>query len=586
MMNQRSRLPTWIPLLAAAVIAGELGVLGLVLAGMLRGPGRNLLPQALVGGAVVLAALAGYLLRRHGEQLPAVPARLGLAFLSLVSFALVGVYFFSVRALLALPYDLGSWSEPMMIVDIIKLRAGALLYLPPDDSNSNTYTFLAPVMTYFLAWASGHSASIPAYRVIQQVYLALAALLAGSSAFDLFALAAPEKSKVLGRVWLLFFVPASFLFATNNQTNVFNVYLHNDPLALLLSTLAFWLMIKHATSGNDRLLLAMAAMPALCFLSKQYLAVWAAVYSVYLWLDGRYTLGRVIVFAAASFGLVALTIGACMAVWGQPFRYWVFQVMGSHVVSFTRMGGRFADAGWYIALGLVGGLVLARGENLQRLLGILAGWLFLLFGALYTSGITFHPSHLGPLTMVSVCFFLAAVAKLWPVAEEAPTSRRAEGWAQVVLSCGVILAVFAGLGFTLGRPHPVTPDLFRYAHAIEREFEGQTPERVLLDIGDWVYLPGNVVMKDRSSIFVTHRTPEHWKLIDRIRERAYARILLHVLPDGRFSYDIGPGRGIGKVVEQNYREVRRIPPAAGMEGWLYYNNMMTEVVVFEPIPEG
>jgi hypothetical protein len=580
------KIPGWIRLIVALVLAAQAGILLLVLAGALPGPARNLLPQALFGGAMIFAALAAWLLRFHEDALPPAPARAGIIFLAIFALFLVGVYFKNMRALLAMPYDLASWSEPMLVVDIIKLHTGTPLYLPPGDSNSNTYTFLAPVVTYWLARIAGHPASIPVYRLIQQLFLALAALLAASSAVGLLRVVKAEEALRLRRWWFPFFFFASFLFATNDQTSVFNIYLHNDPIALLASTLAFWLLVKHAVSRDDRWLWPMAVMPAFGFLAKQYLALWAAVYAVYLWLDGKYAVRSVVKFAAACFASVALAILGCVAVWGKPFVYWVFQVMGGHTVAFVDIVGRFGDAGWYIVLGLVAGLTLLHGENFQRLAGIMAGWLILLFGGLYTSGITFHPSHLGPLAMVSCCFVLAALAKLWPAGDAGGQNSRTQQWARLVLGCVTVVAVFAALRFPEGRSRPASPDLARYAHAIEHEFEGLPPDRVLLDVGEWVYLRADIVMKDQQSILVTHRV--HSRINDtlqRAESRYYARILVHLLKDGHFSYEIGHPRGVEDALLRNYREVRRIPHAEGMENWLYHDMMMGDIVVLEPIPQ-
>lgn len=580
------KIPGWVKFIAGLVLAGQAGALGLKLAHVLQGPAQNLVPQALLGGAIALCLLAAWLLRFHADDFPPAPVRAGIVFLAVFALALTGVYFASMRGLLSMPYDLASWSEPMMVVDIIKLRAGAPLYLLPGDSNSNTYTFLAPVLTYWIARLFGHPASIPAYRLIQQLFLALAAWLAALSTLGLLQLVKAEAALRLRRLWFPFFFFTSFLFATNDQTGVFNIYLHNDPIALLASTLAFWFLVKHAVSRNDRWLWLMAAMPAVGFLAKQYLALWAAVYVIYLWLDGGYSLRTVLKFAGACFGSVALAILACVAVWGQPFRYWVFQVMGGHVVQFAFIFDRFSDAGWYIALGLAGGLMLVRAEGFARLLGIFAGWFLLLAGGLYTSGITFHPSHLGPLAMISACFILAALAKHWP-AGDAPAGSRGQQWFQVLLACGAVAVVFGALRFTEGRGHPVSPDLARYAHAIEHEFEGLPAERVLLDDGDWVYLRSSVVMKDRQPILVTHRVPKNFSdVFERAQARFYSRILVHILKDGRYSYDVGRDRGIGPALLRNYREIRRIPHPDGMELWLYHDLMLGDVAVLEPMPQG
>jgi hypothetical protein len=596
-MNLPPQSRFWFRWLAALTVAGILAVGALVFLGVLKGASRNLLPQALAGGLLVLAALGLTLLRYFPETLPAPPVRGTLVLLILFSLLLMGVYLASMRALLRLPYDLASWSEPMFVVDIIKLRMGQPLYLPAGDGNSNVYTFLTPVVSYALAKVAGRPESIPFYRLLQQFYLFCAALLAASAALQLAGMTAPEKLRLGRRLWWCFFFLASFLFLTNDATGVFNIYLHNDPFSAAVSLLAFWAMVKHAScaaaSGTEspaanRWLCVMAVLPAVGFLAKQYLAIWAAAYVLYLWIEGSSSLPRLLKFSAAAFGGVALAIGAGLAMWGGNFRYWVFQVMGATVISFARLSDRFADAGWHLVLGLLGGLilVLVRGANFPRLLGIFSAWFVLFAGAISTSGITFHPSHFGPCTEVGFCLFLAGLAVLWPEANPSP-DLRALGWFRTLLLCLSVFLVFAGLHLTQGRPHPVQGDLFRYVQQIEKEFEDLPADRVLLDNGEWIYLKKNVLMKDRFPILVSERKREAYApFLDRIRTRTYARILVHVLPDGRFSYDIGPGRGIGPEMLSNYREVRRIPRVVGMESWLYYTQSMSDVVVLEPLPQG
>ncbi len=174
-------IPKWIRVAALLIVLGQAGALGLVLAGKLHGPARNLGLQAVLGGATVLVALAGYLLRYHSEIFRSSPSRIGLPLLTLLALALTGLYAVRVYQLLTLPYDLASWTETFFITDIIKLRTGTSLYLPPDDSNSSVYTPGAPAVSYFLAWVFGRTASIPFYSLLQQFYLVLAAIAAAAA---------------------------------------------------------------------------------------------------------------------------------------------------------------------------------------------------------------------------------------------------------------------------------------------------------------------------------------------------------------------------------------------------------------------
>ena len=577
-----SVIPKWVRLVAILTVMAQAAAFAAFFSGRLQGSARNVLFQVIIGGLGVLVLLAGYLWRYHATAVPPAPSRLGIVLLIILAVGLSALYVYRVRPLLRMPYDLASWSEPMMIVDIIKLRTGESLYLPPDDSNSTVYTPGAPAVTYFLAWLFGRPTSIPFYRLLQQFYLVLAMIFAAGSARDLVRLAAPERFRRVPWLWLIFFALASFLLATNSPTTAFNVFLHNDAFALLASTVAFWLLTRHAVTRDSRWLWAMAVAPALCFMVKQIAAVWAVAYAVHLWLDGGYSFRRVLVFTLACFGTVAAALGVCLLVWGEPFRYWAFEPMGSQVVSPLWITRRYADAAPCILLGLLGGGVLLGDQNVRRFFGVWASWFVMLLAGLYTSGMTYHPTHLGAATMVGGCFALAALAFAWRDSS-APAESPPLQWHRLGLSFLLVFTLFADLGFTRDQTWQVSPDLSRYVREIEREFDGLAPERVLLDMGDWIYLRHNLVMKDRATILLTHQTP-HFGLIERIHRQEYAKILVHFSSNGTDWYDIDRDRGIKKALLTSYREVRRIPRVQGVENWLYRDMLMGDVSVFEPIP--
>lgn len=576
-------IPRWVHWLVLLVVLGQLAAIGLLLSGRLHGPQRNLVPQAIFGGGIALAILVGYVLRFHSDAFRPAPARIGIAAISVLALALCGLHLVRNRALLTLPYDLGGWSESFFMTDISKWRSGTPLYTSPDDSNSGAYTPGAPAVSYFLASMLNRAASIRTYRFLLQLYLVFAALFAGAAAWNLLRISDPERFPRVTRLWLPFFVLASFLVATNPQTNAFNIYLHNDPLSVLLATFAFWVLTQFALTQQTRWLPLMAVLPAAGFLVKQYLAVLAAVILAYLWIDGRSPLRRVIIFAAVTFAILGAAVAAGFFIWGDAYRYWVFEIMGGHVVSFVKLNERFADAAWNILLGLFGGLFLLRGERFSRLIPLWIGWLVMLLGGLYTTGVTFFPTHLGPASMVGGCFALVALATLWPSSDDAGSASAVQ-WLQTAAGCGAVLLVFAGMGFMRSERLTVNPDLQRYVREIGREFEGLPADRVLIDMGEWIYMRQNVVAKDRMAMLNTHRTP-HYGLIDRIRRKEYIRILVHLLRNGEYSYELGGERNIQKELLIHYRVVRRIPGIRGMENWRYYYMSMSDIVVLEPLPQ-
>lgn len=574
-------LPRWIVAVAALVACVQALVVGLMLLGKFHGAERNVVPQALIGGGLVYLLLAAWLLRFNEEALPRPPARAAIALLVLFALVCVGWFYWETRQLLRLPYDLACWSEPMFVSDIVKWRTGAPLYLPPGDSNSGPYTFGAPALTYLLARVAGRGDSIVAYRWIQHLYLWLAALFVALGARQALRLYAPERAAHLPRVWLPFFLLSGFLFTVNQQTGAFNIFLHNDPLGLTLGALAFYLLLRHAESQSPRVLWLLALMPAAGFLAKQVMAIFAPATVVYLWLDGRATLRRVLAFAAVSFGALAVVLGLCFAVWGSDFRYWVFTIMGQHVVSLDKLLGRFSDAALFLLPGIFAGLYFLRGEKFDRMLGVWMAWLVAVCAGIYTSGITFSPSHLGPASLMGFCLCLAALAALWPEPRQVYASPRTQ-WVQVAAGTAAVVTLFAAFGFLRPERYRVTSDLERYVADIEREFQDVPPERVLLDNGEWIYARYGIVARDRMPVLVTHRGRQWEPFVERLRSRHYSRLLIRLLPSGRYSYDLGRDRDLKEVIDENYRLVRRIPRVEGMEDWRYRDIAFTEVLVFEP----
>jgi len=68
-------IPRWIHWLVLLVVLGQLGAIGLKFSGLLQGPQRNLVPQALIGGAMALTVLAAYVLRYHSGSFRPTPKR-------------------------------------------------------------------------------------------------------------------------------------------------------------------------------------------------------------------------------------------------------------------------------------------------------------------------------------------------------------------------------------------------------------------------------------------------------------------------------------------------------------------------------
>ena len=113
-----------------------------------------------------------------------------------VAWALVGYYGWFIRPFVALPADILMWSETNFVGDVIKLQTGRPLYTPAAESNSFSYTPAAPLVTYAVAWVAGYPASIPAFRVIQLAFVAVAAVLATIACCLVYGLASPTAAAV------------------------------------------------------------------------------------------------------------------------------------------------------------------------------------------------------------------------------------------------------------------------------------------------------------------------------------------------------------------------------------------------------
>jgi hypothetical protein len=184
---------------------------------------------------------------------------------------------------------------------------------------------------------------------------------------------------------------------------------------------------------------------------------------------------------------------------------------------------------------------------------------------------------------VGGCFLLAAIALYWPT--DSSGSSRGAAWIQAALLTGLTLTIFGGFGHPRRPLARVSADFSRYVRQIEAEFEGHAPERVLLDIGDWIYLRHGVVVKDRAIMVGTHRRLALARdFLQRIEQQQYDKLLVHVMPEGSYLYDLGTGvHSREKIISAWYRESRRIPKVRGMDNWRYAPMTLGEIIVLEPI---
>lgn len=521
----------------------------------------------------------------------ALPGRLGILTLATTSASLVAIYLYRISFYISCPADLLMWSESHFINDILKLRLGLPIYAAPQDSSSYFYTPGSQILTYLIAVVFGQPTSIPFYRIVQLGYASLASLVAVACCVRLRALSSPAAESRCPGLWIAFWLPSLFLIAVNPVTNKYNFALHNDALALLLATIAYWLLLKYESTRNNWLLAPMALMPAIGFLVKQNLAVLAPLYVLYLILHQPRAIRRAMVFAAATLLSLAGVFGACYLLWGDPFIFWCVTVLGARSVSVVQALYHIMQAWLFAAFGLFGGWMLLRSGYFKRLSPAWLFWLLLFLGEAYTSGIGFNTNQLGPASLIGGIWFLAGLAKVWPEysGESGRLSSPAEHWLRRGMAVGTTGLLFAGIGAVQPPLKPVSSDLARYLEEIEGEFSGVPADRVLLDQGTWIYARRGIVMRDRAgAIFEQGFSGMNYygTMLQRIEEKYYAKIIVRNFDNKYFWYDWfdwPKPSGIRAALLENYREVRRIKGVAGSV-WPQ-PALISELTVLEPNAE-
>jgi len=585
-MNLSQRV--WVRLALAVAVVG-VGFLLLAVVGQLLGwnrlgglrYGSNVVPFSLFAGFACLLLGGGIVLSRAPEALPRSRAFPAILVLAVLSFAFVAAELRYMKPLILLPVDLVMGSESQFVDHIIRYRAGQPQYTPIDDANSSAYAPGAPLLTYWIASLVGRPTSIAAYRLIQQIYILVAVLFGLLAARSLFLSICPESKSA--NLWMLMWIPFLYLIATNPFTNVYAFTLYSDGLGLAANGIAFWLLIKHLTTEDDRWLIPMAIIPALGFLAKQKEVLWIGLYVVYFLLSGRVSLRRVLCFALGSTVLAGAVVGLCYVLWGAPFWAWNFQVLSHLHVSLRRVLDQLTSGAWFVLPGFIGGALLLSGKGLSRLLPAWICWVLHILASLYTSGIAFRPAHLGAATLEGTVWFLVGLATLWSEEDETQTaqSHAFRWWCAAMVPLGVLCSM---LGADLLRAGSAVPgDFASYIAAIEKEFTGVPRDKVLLDTGSWIYLPTNSVMMDRESPIGTLSGTGSSDLsgtVKRLRQRYYMRILVR----REMTFDRHPS--LRQALAENYREVRVIPvPQEAWKVWMH-RFLLHEVRVLEPIPPG
>jgi len=512
--------------------------------------------------------------------------------LALVAAAGVIAIFAGVRllALVRFPADILIWSESDFVADILKLRIGHPVYAPQADNESFPYMPGAQALTGLLAALAGHGDSIVAFRVVQLLFTALAAVLGALTVRRLLEAAGVRLARPDAAGWAAFWVPTLFLVATNATTNTFTVLLHNDALNQLLTMLTYWLLVEFTVTRQRAALVALVCMPVLGFLVKQSSVLWVGLIPLQLWLfDTQASFKRAFLFGLTATALVAAAFAGLYALWGADFIYWVFTVLKARGVSPIRAVYHAVEAAPFWVAGLVGGLVLLGRGGSRQLVGLWCVWLALMATEVYTSGIAWMLNHIGPASLLAGVWCLAGVTILWQrwmaqADQGTPLTR----WMRTALPTGAVVMALP-LFDLVHLPEQTFGDAaYAYAQAIERESVGVPPQKFLLDAGSWVYLPSRTVQKDRAPTIGERglsQTGDFSGIIGRLNAKQYDRILVRHWHEDDLWYDVGfwnASSGIRAALAANYREVRTIPGVKGPRSFVGY--LMDDISVLEPIP--
>lgn len=556
--------PSWrgpiLTLLAAVAVA-------LVLAGVdAWGPAsasRSLQVKHLFLIAVTGAPCVPILLR---DRLRVDPWRLWLRAAVGLAVALAGSFLYWAYPQITFPADILIWSEGDFVNDVLKFRAGHPLYTAQANNDSFTYPPGAQLTTYCIASLFGRPLDVPAYRCVQLGFTLGASVLALLCVRKLARRAAPAGSSRESGWWTALWMPACLLMATNYLTNPFTFLLHNDALALLLILASYLCLLRYTETGNVRLLVVLAALAAAGFLVKQSLLVWCGLPCIHLaFFDRKPSIRRAAAYGIGAGLAAAAVVGACILVWGQPFVFWVLQVLGARSVPLLRVAEHVRDAWAYYAAGLIGGAVLIRGRDGRELLGPWLVWLALIATETYTSAIAFMHNHAGPGSLIGGVWFLAALPRLVRIGRPADGPRPYSSWLRAGSAFLLLYFLFAQM-YVVRRPEPPMPtDALRQVAAVEAEFTGVSARDVMVDTGVWMHAREGTFVADLAPSIGergTSGTGDFSGILERIARHRYARIIVRHLHEPDFWYDsksFERPSGIRAALLEHYREVRTIP---------------------------
>jgi len=508
-----------------------------------------------------------------------------------ISILLVLFYFYIIKPYVLLPADILMWGETDFTGNIIKIRNSAPLYTPPEDSNSGIYTPGAPLLTYLIAWILGKTTSIAVLRMIQLGYVTCAAIIATSCLRMLYKISFPDHIVPFAKTWAIFSFFVFFLTATSPRINAFCHCLHQDALAIFISMFCFWTMLRYMTSHTWRNLAFMVICPALGYLVKQFLMSWLLLMFIFLLLLHPRELKRLVVFVLIAAMFIAIAMGSCYLLWGDDYIFWTFDVMEGRAkvaimpevdrVSLVRCVDHIVQAWMELLIGFVGGCLVLRKSNVRRLVPLWVTWILLIVSEVYSGGAGWGVLyHFGPGVLIGVIWLFVALIRFWPYDKESSelTFIVCRYLPQPIMAVICIMTLFVALHVVPtadrdeGRYYKRRPseDAYRYISDIEAEFEGLPMQKVLLDVGNWIYLKQSYLAKDRAISLADQPLSDIYDnidvFVDRIKQKTYEKILVRDFHSPYFFYDFVHWRrssGVKKALLEHYTEVRIIPRIEG-----------------------
>ena len=480
------------------------------------------------------------------------------------------------------PADLLMWGETDFVGNIIRLRGGYPMYSPAADINSSTYPPLASIITYGIAVLFRLPIEVPVLRFIQLGYVTATALVGVLCWRMLREQLFPDAGQTHEVRWLLLTALMLFLAATSPDTGSYVFMLHTDAMSLLWSVCTFALLLWYLSRPSHSRLLLLSLAPAVGFLIKQYLLIWAPIAFFTLLIDNPRKIGRLVELFLVTTACTGLALWIAYLLWGPNFVFWVFEVIGGARSSIGFSAGGFEMSvpraidhllrAWApLGLGLAGGWLLLNRNNLpRRAIALWLPWLLLVAAEAMTSGTGWGALyHFGPAVVIGTLWLLVVLPEVWPESTGTamhPLARSAWGLVALTVAClalGAVPSGHAGLQRYWKRHAP--EGMFAFAEAIEAEFAGYKSADVLMDWGNWIYLRDNHLALDRAIAMGDFPTVGRYDLIEpllnRIRERKYRKIILHDYQGVGFNYDWGyleQPTGVRAALEENYREVRVI----------------------------